>query len=107
MTPIEEKSLNAQITLSKEIITIDNMILHLVQNHVNDVFTKIIQPKTYDIKSDQDKVEFTVDEFKKIKTVLEELKDEKGLVNINSWIDRDYLAPKEEKMKILSLLNGK
>lgn len=103
MTEIEEKSLKTQLTLCKEIRECDNMIIHLINDKAKTTYKKVVESKSY-IKEGQENVEFTIDEFNQIKDTLQQIMNKDGMCKINSWIKEQYILPKEEKLKILSML---
>lgn len=102
MTEIEVKTLKAQLSLLKEISTIDRMILRCIQDTASSALD-IIKPKRF-YKEDQKTIELSISEFEEILKTLQKLSTDKGFEEINSWIKNQYILPKEEKLKILSLL---
>ena len=103
MTEIEEKSFKAQLELYKEVCDADRMIIHTVQSSAQTVYDNIISPKMY-FKSDQKTVELSVEEFTTIRLLLGRLSSNDGFKELNSWISDSYIKPKEEKVKIISML---
>lgn len=103
MTEIEIKSLKTQIELYKGIVDCDRMILHTVQSTASNVFEDIIRPKMY-IKDGQETVELTIEEFKGIRNTLMKLSSNEGFAQMNSYIKSQYIEPKNEKQRILSML---
>lgn len=103
MTEIEEKSLKAQIELYRGVCDADRMIIHTIQSSAQTVFKGIIDPKMY-FKTDQKTVELSVEEFTTIRLLLGRLSSNEGFKELNGWISDGYINPKEEKLKILSML---
>ena len=103
MTKMEEKSLLTQIELYKEIASIDTMILYMVQLTAQEVLNKVVKPKMY-TKSDQTTVELTVEEFAQIRVALAKLSSDEGFKEMNLHIEHQYIKPKEEKIKIIRML---
>ena len=103
MDKSEEKNLKTQLILCNEIREIDKMILFEVQLSAQDVLSNIIAPKVY-MKSDQETVELTVEEFTKLRLLLARLSSDKGLLELNSHMKEKYIEPKKEKVRILDLL---
>jgi hypothetical protein len=103
MTEIEEKNYKAQIELYEGIRDADNMIIHTIQNAAMGILKKIIEPKMF-FENDQKVVELTTDEFTELRVLLARLSSDEGFEQLNGWIAKNYLAPKSEKLKILSIL---
>jgi CHAD domain-containing protein len=102
MTEIEEKSLKAQLTLLEDIKEADNMIIHIVQSTVAQLYSDVVD--YISIKEGQETVELKVEDFNKIRKVLKQLRNQDGFGELNSWIREKYIEPKKEKLKILSML---
>ncbi len=103
MTDTEEKSLKAQLLLSKEINSANDMIIHTVQSEAAQVLREIIDPKTI-TKKNKEVVEIPVDEFTKIRMLLHHLSSNGGFERLNKYIKSNYIDPKKEKQKILDML---
>lgn len=102
MTEIEQKSLNAQVQLLKDITECDHMILHLIQGKAHSIFSDIVRPAYLSQK--EGKVELNVEEFLKIYEALQMFATEEGFAKINNWIESKYIEPKKIYKKTLSLL---
>ncbi len=103
MTDVEIKSLKTQLTLCESIMDADKMIIYTIQDTTKAIFEKIIKPKIY--RKDNDAiVEFTIEEFNELRVQLTNLISDEGLKELNSWIDKRYISPKQENKKILSML---
>ena len=102
MTEIEIKSLQAKLELSNEIRYIDKMIIHYVQNTAKELLKNILNPKYY--TKENETIEFTIEEFETLKKGLKKLDSDEGFKYLTSSFNEDYLIPKKEKLKILSML---
>ena len=49
-------------------------------------------------------IEFTIEEFETLKKGLKKLDSDEGFKYLTSSFNEDYLIPKKEKLKILSML---
>jgi len=103
MTEMEEKSLKTQIELLKDINYADTMIIRVAQGNAMQIFNEFISPKMY-TKDSQKTVEFTVEEFAKLRVEIVKLMNDEGFAKMNDWINLKYIEPKKEKQKILSML---
>lgn len=104
MKTSDEKISMAQITLYEDILSADNIIKYQMNCAVNKILKELVESK-YPIKDGQETVEFTVEEFNKLWSVLNNLsKSETMHKEFDSWVNSDYIKPREEKIKILHIL---
>ena len=102
MTEIEIKSLQAKLELNNQIRYIDKMIIYYVQNTAKELLKNILYPKYY--TKENETIEFTIEEFETLKKGLKKLDSDEGFKYLTSSFNEDYLIPKKEKLKILSML---
>ena len=102
MTEIEIKSLQAKLELSNEIRYIDKMIIYYVQNTAKELLKNILYNKYY--TKETETIEFTIEEFEALKKGLKKLDSDEGFKYLTSSFNEYCLIPKQEKLKILSML---
>jgi len=102
MKDAEEKILKAQVVLYQEIQEADHMILYEFMFAVKKLH-EIINSKTY--PSEGETVEFTAEEFNKLRYGLQHLSSETECsAEFHSWAESQYIQPKKDKLKILQML---
>lgn len=108
LTPIEEKSLKAQLSLANDIINCDRMIIKSINDFAYGTFAKVVNPIYINMRNaknaSEDKVEISISDLNEIKHALKTLSSYGELHGINSYIGENYLTPKEEKLNILKML---
>jgi len=103
MTPIEEKSLKAQIELYKEIAECDEYIIYAAQNVAAEVLNSIIINNSK-ITEDHKSVELSIEAFIAVKKVLEFLSSDDGFSRLHTVTGSKSFESKKEKKRILSML---
>jgi hypothetical protein len=103
MNEAEKRLLKARETLSSEIVTHDEMIFHEIFTTVKLLHDEIAPKGHY--KKENDKIEFTLEEFNKITKTLANLSSLDSLKNLSDITEEYYLIPRMHKLKILRLLN--